>query len=87
MIKFIFPLMSGEKDELFLSMENEAIIKYIKDNEKLNSVKGDVTYLFDLFLYLYNVFKNVKNDELYELFEYILNIFSKTKIKKSLKDI
>ena len=76
MIKFIFPLMSGEKDELFLSMENEAIIKYIKDNEKLNSVKGDVTYLFDLFLYLYNVFKNVKNDELYELFEYILNIFS-----------
>ena len=73
MIKYIFPLMEGEKNELFFNMENEELIKYLKNNE-LNSVKGNASYLFDLFIYLYSVFKNINNDEVFDLFEYILKI-------------
>ena len=58
MIKYIYPLMSDEENQLFLKMQNEEIINYLKDYKKLYSVKGDVIYLFDLF-YIYIMYLKI----------------------------
>ena len=70
----LFPLMNEEKNGLFMKLQNEEVYKYLKDYKKLNSIKGDVMSLFDLFIELYDIYKNIQNDEMFELFEYILNI-------------
>ena len=80
MVKILFPLMTGEKDKIFVELQNDGLIKYLKDYKKLNSVKDDILNFFDLFLEIINVFKTTKNDEIFDLFQHILNIITDDKI-------
>ena len=81
MTKLLFPLINEEKNEIFIKLENEEILKQMKDYKKLNTIEGDVYNLFDLFIYLYSIYKNINNDELYELFENLMSIILDDKIK------
>ena len=66
--------MNMEKSLIFIRLLNEEICNNIKDYKKLNTIKEETIFLFDLFNNIYEEYKDIKIDKLYELFEYILNI-------------
>ena len=74
MSKLILSLMKEEENELFMKSQNEAICKCLKDYQQLNLSTREINDFFDLFRYLYDIFKNIQNNEMFELFENILNI-------------
>ena len=78
--KLIFPLINMEKNLIFIKLLTEEICNNLKDYKKLNTIKEETTYLFDLITYLYEEYKDINNDEIYELLEYILNIILENNI-------
>ena len=73
MNKIILTYMNEEKDKLFVNMENEELIKEIKEFKNLNAFKGQLILFFKEFNDLYEVsIKDSKNDEIFSFFEELL---------------
>ena len=75
MNKLILPFMNEESDKKFINLQNEELMKEIKNYNKLNAYSGKLMFFFRLFYDLYDLsIKDTKNDEIFKFFEELLNI-------------
>ena len=75
MNKIILPFMNEESDQTYINLENEQIIKAIKDYKNLNALSGKLMFFFRLCSDLYELaIKDTQNDKIYEFLEDLLKL-------------
>ena len=71
--KILLVYMNEENDKLFINMENEELIKEIKELKNLNAFTGQLILFFKEFNDLYEIsIKDTKNDNIFSFFEELL---------------
>ena len=73
MNKLILPFMNEESDKKFITLENEELIREIKDYKKLNAFSGKLMFFFRLYNDLQDLaIKDTQNDQIFKFFEELL---------------